>query len=152
MKGPWKDFEIEEQVKLKTRPPPKVVLAGIMAPYEDSDNTVHWCKDVQSWNLPSLTQSMGDKFTCSQIWDYWCGLPALTAARRRGERDEGSERAASNQLRLERYKMAKEEATSLLPDMGLETAAVSADTWRSILKRIGAMLAASVFIAEVAQP
>ena len=151
-KGPWKDYEIEEQVKLKTRPPPKVVMAGIMAPYDDSDNTVHWCKDVQSWNLPSLMQSMGDKFTCSEIWDYWCSLPALTPVRRRGERDEGSKRAAFNMQRLEKYKAAKEEASSLLKDMGLETAAVSAETWRTILKRIGTMLAASVFVTAVPQP
>ena len=36
--------------------------------------------------------------------------------------------------------------------MGLETAAVGADTWRSILKKVGTMLAASVFVAAVPQP
>ena len=96
-------------------------------------------------------QSMGDKFTCSQIWGYWCSLPSLTQSRKRGDRDEGSKRAASNQQRLDRYKKAKDEATSLLADMGLEAAAVSADTWRSILKRIGTMLAASVFVTSVPQ-
>lgn len=152
VRGQWKDFEIEEQVKLKTRPDPKKVLAGVMAPYDDSDNTVHWCKDIQTWNLPTLMQSMGDKFTCSHIWDYWCSLPSLTEPRKRGARNEGSKRAASNIQRLDRYKIAKEEATSLLKDMGLETAAVGVDTWRSILKRIGTMLAASVFITENPQP
>ena len=61
---------------------------------------------------------------------------------------KGSKIVVLNQQCLKWYTKATEEATSLAADVGLETAAVSADIWKSILKCICAMLGASGFSSQ----
>ena len=145
-KGPWSRAELEDQFKRRMRPKLADIVGTVAAPCS-WDPDMHWFKDVQSWSLPQLLVSMGERRSCRDLWDYWCSLPVLVPPRRRGARVEGSKRATSNALRANQYVEAKNKAKSLIAELGIEGPLTKAD-WRAVLKRLGAFLGASVFITH----
>ncbi|CAE7728745.1 unnamed protein product, partial [Symbiodinium sp. CCMP2456] len=133
--------EIEAQIAMSNRP----VLKNIVGPFhaKDDDDTFHWQKEVQTWDLVSLFSSFGHSHTARHVYAVWSHLPITIRALLRGAKNK-----ESNNQRRDDYRAIQKEAKEfvILHDLPAPTTDLE---WKQLYREMGSFFAAKVFVLDL---
>jgi hypothetical protein len=111
---------------------------------EHEDESWHWVRETQTWDLPSLFSVHGSNYTAKELWDVWMNMPLVQNHIVRGDR------VPLRKKKMEDYLQQKAATRDLLDHFGLPQPKTKSE-WRIILKQVGRFLAAKTFLSRTPQ-